>query len=122
MRRRVYLLLPDVESARTTMDDLLHWGVDLRHAHLLARDGCDLSGLPEANLLQTTDVVHSAEAGLVMGAAVGGLLGAVAAVVYPGAGEAPLWSLIPELVVGGALFDAWTLSMIGISSPNRRLQ
>jgi hypothetical protein len=120
--QRVYWLLPDLPSARAVMDDLLLARVELRRMHFVAREDCDLSGLHAANVLQTTDVIRSAEAGLVIGAAVGGTLGAFAAVSLPGAGEAPQWSLIPLLVVVGALFDAWTSSMIGISAPNRRLQ
>lgn len=122
MRRRVYWLLPDLASARATMQDLLRAGVELRQMHFFARSDCDLSDLHAANVLQTSDVVCSAEAGLAVGAAVGGLLGSVVAVSYPGAGEAPQWSLIPLLVLVGALLDAWTSSMIGISAPNRRLR
>jgi hypothetical protein len=122
MRRRVYWLLPDLASARAAMDDLLLAGVELRQIHFVAGEDCDLTGLHPANVLQTTDVLRSAETGLVVGAAVGGMLGTVAAVSYPDAGEPPQWNLIPVLVVAGALFDAWTSSMIGISAPNKRLQ
>jgi hypothetical protein len=122
MRTRVYWLLPDLASARATMGDLRQAGVELRRMHFVARDDCDLSGLHAANVLQTSDVLRSAETGLVIGAAVGGLLGAVAAFGYPDAGEPPQWSFIPELVIAGALFDVWTSSMIGISAPNKRLQ
>jgi hypothetical protein len=122
MRRRVYWLLPDLPSARATMDDLRQAGVELRRMHFVARDDGDLSGLHAANVLQTSDVLRSAETGLVIGAAVGGLLGAVAAFGYPDAGEPPQWSFIPVLVIAGAVFDVWTSSMIGISAPNKRLQ
>ena len=122
MRRRIYWLLPDLASARATMDDLLRAGIAPGHMHFLAGEEGDLCGLPAANVLQTSDVVPSAEAGLVVGAGVGGLLGAIAAVSLPAAGEVPLWSLLPALVVAGALVDAWTASMIGISAPNRRLR
>jgi hypothetical protein len=122
MHRRIYWLLPDLASARATMDDLLAARVDLRQMHFLARDDCDLSGLHAANVLQTSDVVRSAETGLVVGAAVGGMLGAVAAVSFPAEGGTPQWNLIPMLVLAGAVFDAWTSSMIGISAPNKRLQ
>jgi hypothetical protein len=122
MRRRIYWLLPDLESAQGTMHDLLLAGVDVDRMHFVAREDYDLSGLHAANVLQTSDVVRSAEAGLVCGAAVGGMLGAFVAVSYPAAGEGPQWSLIPLLVLAGALVDAWTSSMIGISVPNQRLQ
>jgi len=122
MCRRIYWLLPDLPSARATMEDLREAGVELRRMHFMAREDCDMTGLHSANVLQTSDLVGSAESGLVIGAAVGGMVGAVAAVSYPDAGESPQWSLIPALVLAGALFDAWTASMIGISAPNRRLK
>jgi hypothetical protein len=121
MRRRVYWLLPNLASALATMDDLLLAGVELRRMHFMAREDCDMTGLHAANVLQTTDVVRSAEAGLVIGAAVGGMLGAVIAGIYPAPGGAPQWNLIPTLVIAAALFDAWTSSMIGISVPNKCL-
>jgi hypothetical protein len=122
MRRRVYWLLPNLASALSTMDDLLLAGVDVHQMHFMAREDCDLSGLHAANVLQTSDVIRSAEAGLVIGAAVGGMLGAVVAGIFPSPGGAPQWSLIPILVIAGALFDAWTSSMIGISVPNKCLE
>ena len=122
MRKRIYWLLPDLASAHATMDNLLQAGVDLREMHFMAREDCDLSGLHAAGLLQTSDLVRSAESGLVIGAALGGLLGALIAVRYPGAGGAPQWNVIPMLVLAGALFDAWTSSMIGISLPNKCLE
>ncbi len=122
MRRRVYWLLPDLASARATMDDLLLAGVDVHQMHFMARDDCDMSGLHAASLLQTTDLVRSAEAGLVIGAALGGMLGVVLATLHPAADGAPQWSLVPMLVTVGALVDAWTASMIGISVPNKELE
>jgi hypothetical protein len=122
MRRRVYWLLPNLASALGTMDDLRLAGVDLHHMHFMAREDCDMSGLHAASVLQTSDLVRSAEAGLVIGAAAGGLLGAVIAGIYPGPDGGPQWSLIPMLVLAGALFDAWTSSMIGISVPNKCLE
>ncbi|HEY0823914.1 MAG TPA: DUF1269 domain-containing protein [Ramlibacter sp.] len=122
MRRRVYWLLPDLASAQATMDDLLLAGIDVHQMHFMAREDCDMSGLHAAGVLQTTDLVRSAEAGFVIGAALGGLLGAFLAATHPGADGAPQWSLVPMLVIAGALVDAWTSSMIGISVPNKDLQ
>lgn len=122
MHRRVYWLLPDLASAVATMDDLLEAGVGLHQMHFTGREDCDMSGLHAASVLQTSDVIRSAEAGLVIGAGVGGLLGALVAAAFPGPGGVPQWNLIPTLVVAGALFDAWTSSMIGISVPNKCLE
>ena len=45
MLRRLYWLLPDVESARRTADDLLLARVEHGHMHFLARRGTDLGAL-----------------------------------------------------------------------------
>ena len=49
MLRRLYWLLPDVESARRTADDLLLARIEHRHMHFLARRGTDLGALHEAS-------------------------------------------------------------------------
>jgi hypothetical protein len=122
MRKRIYWLLPDLPSAQATMDDLLLAFVDVRHMHFVGREDQDMTGLHAANVLQTSDVVRSAQVGLIIGAAVGGLLGILAAVNYPIVGDEPQWGVAAVLAVVGALFGAWTSSMIGISTPSKRLQ
>lgn len=122
MRRRIYWLLPDLASARRAMDDLLLARVAERHIHFVARDGIDLSGLHAANVLQTSDLVRSAESGLCIGGATGAALGAVMAVAFPVIGDAPQWGLVAVLAIVGAGFGAWSASMIGISLPSQRLK
>lgn len=122
MHRRIYWLLPDLQSAWATMDDLLLARIEARRIHFVAREDIDMSGLNAANVLQTSDVVRSAEIGLITGASLGGALGAIVAVTYPMFGDKPEWGVIAVLAVAGALFGAWTSSMIGISTPSKRLQ
>ena len=122
MRRRIYWLIPDLASARRTMDDLLLARIAEPHIHFVARDGADMDGLHAANLLQTSDIVRAAQAGLVAGGAVGAVAGAVVAVFLPVIGEAPQWGMVGVLAVVGAGFGAWSSSMIGISTPSNRLQ
>lgn len=122
MRRRIYWLLPDLDSARRTMDDLLLARIDERHIHFVAREGADMSGLHAANVLQTSDVIRSAEAGLVIGGAAGAVLGSIIAVAYPMFGDKPQWGLIAVLALVGAPVGAWASSMIGVSTPSKRLQ
>ena len=121
MFRRIYWLLPDLESAQRTMDDLLLARIDYRRMHFVAREGADMSGLHAANVLQTSDVVRSAEMGLVIGASVGALLGVLVAVFYPIVGDKPQWGLAAGLAIAGALFGTWTSTMIGVSTPSKRL-
>jgi hypothetical protein len=72
-------------------------------------------------VLQTSDVVRSAEMGLIVGGGVGGLLGALVAVHYPIVGYEPQWGIAGALAIAGALFGVWTSTMIGISIPSKRL-
>lgn len=120
MRRRLYFLLPDVESARRTADDLLLARVEDRHMHFLGRRGTALDELHEAGYLIKTDLVHGAGVGLGLGALGGAILGALI-VFYPieGTEPHPLAFFIAVLV--GALLGAWVASMVGASVPNSRL-
>ncbi|WP_150699377.1 DUF1269 domain-containing protein [Pandoraea terrae] len=121
MRRRMYFLLPDLASAQRTMSDLLLARVEERHIHFMAREDMELEGLHEANLLQTSDIVHGAEAGLVIGGFCGLAVGAVAA-FFPIVGTKPQWELMIITAPLGSLFGAWVSSMIGCSVPNSRLK
>lgn len=122
MRRRIYWLLPDLVSARRTMDDLLLARISEPHIHFVAREDVDMSGLHSANVLQTSDVVRSAQAGLVIGGAVGAVLGVIVALFFPILGDTPEWGMIAVLAIVGAGFGAWSSSMIGISTPSSRLK
>jgi hypothetical protein len=119
MRKRIYWLLPDLPSARQVMNDLLLARIENRHIHFMAREGVELTGLHEANLLQSTDFVRSAQMGMVLGAALGAAAGTlftlwVESLSKPGT--------VAALAALGAAFGAWSASMIGASVPSRRLR
>jgi hypothetical protein len=121
MRRRLYFLLPDVESARRTADDLLLARVEDRHMHFLARRGTDLGELREASFLHKSDLVHGAGTGLLLGLLGGVVLGAVL-LLYPPDGTRPgPVALVVCTVIGGVL-GAWMASMAGAAVPNSRLK
>ena len=122
MRRRIYWLLPDVASARRIMDDMLLARIDERHMHFVAREDIDLSGLHAANTLQTSDVVRASQMGALFGAVTGAAAGTVLAWYFPIAGDPPQWELVVVLAIAGAVFGIWTSSMIGVSTPSRRLR
>ena len=122
MRRRIYWLLPDLASARRTMDDLLLARISEPNIHFVAREGSDMTGLHTANVLQTSDVIRAAQAGLVIGGSVGAVLGVLAAIFFPIFGDSPQWGMVAVLAIVGAGFGAWASSMIGISTPSSRLK
>jgi len=81
------------------MDDLLLLRIEERHIHFIAGPGVSMDGLHEANVLQTSDVVHGAKLGAVTGAFAGCVAGA--AVVWYFA-MAPAYEI--ATVLGMALF------------------
>jgi len=122
MRRRIYWLLPDLASARRTMDDLLLARIAEQHMHFVAREDADMTGLHAANVLQTSDCIRAAQMGLVIGGLVGAVLGVVLGALFPIVGDTPQWGMGAVLAIAGAAFGAWSSSMIGVSTPSNRLK
>lgn len=121
MRRRLYFLLPDVGRARQILDELLLARIEERHIHILARDGTPMEGLPAANLLQRSDVLHGLEMGLALGGATGILAGLVA-VLFPPSGMELGGGVVLALALAGAAIGAWAAGMIGTDVPNSQLK
>ncbi len=121
MRRRLYWMLPNVDSARRCANDLLLARVEDRHMHFLAPRGTDLGELHEASWLQKSDARHGAWLGGVIGAILGGLA-AVAFTYFP-VGGLVVNHLGALLLIGfGLVFGIWTASLVGISVPNSHLK
>ena len=121
MRRRLYFLLPDVNRARQTVDELLLERVEERHIHVLAKEGTPLERLPEATLLQKSDFVHGIEQGLAVGGATGVLAG-LAAVTFPPTGLVLGGGALLGIALAGAGIGAWVSGMIAADVPNIRLR
>jgi hypothetical protein len=121
MRRRLYFVLPDVAGAQRVANELLLARVEDRHMHCLARRGTDLSPLREASVWQKSDLVHGAEVGMIMGGIGGFLLGLMVVLTPPDGVEMQMITVLISVIVG-AIFGAWSASLIGISTPNTRLR
>ena len=121
MRRRLYFILPDSESARKMLDEMLLARIEIKHMHFLARRGTLPPELPEANVLQKTDIVHGAQLGLVIGG-VSGTAGGLLVVLFPPSGMS--LQLVTVLIAAllGSLFGAWVSSMAASAVPNSRLK
>jgi len=121
MKRRLYVILPDLASAIQTANDLLMARIDDRHMHFLGRSGMSMGVLHEASVLQKSDVRHALFLGMGLGA-LGGMLLGVYLRLNPigdfsfGAGTFLLATL------GGLAFGAWTSTLIGLSTPNSALK
>lgn len=121
MRRRLYFVLPSVESAETIERELLLAKIDDHHIHFLARDGLNLGRLSVANLFQRTDLIHGLQIGLVAGGLTGMLAG-IGLYLYPDIGREIGMGGTLLLAVLGAIIGAWASGMIAVSIPNSRLQ
>ena len=121
MRRRLYFVLPDVASARSMLNEMLLARIEVRHIHFLSRRDTLPDDLPEANVLQKTDIVHGAQMGIGIGGIVGAVAGALV-VFFPPEGVTLKLFTILVVAIAGALFGAWASSMVASSVPNSRLK
>lgn len=49
--RRIYFLVPDLDTTRKIVDELLLARVEERHIHIVAKSNIPLENLPEATFL-----------------------------------------------------------------------
>ncbi len=119
--RRLYFLVPDVETARAIHNDLLLARVNEAHIHVIARAGIPMEDLPEAKLAQRSDLIPALE----RGTAAGGVTGMVAGIIvlaFPPAGFALGGAAILAFGLAGAGFGAIMSTMVGVGLPNSRLR
>ena len=117
--RRLYFLLPNLTVTHKVVDELLLARVEEKHIHLIAKEGTQLGGLPEATLLQKSDFLPAMERGIALGGATGVVAGLVA-IAMPGvviAGGALL-----AMGLAGAGMGAWLGGMIGMDVANTHVK
>ncbi|WP_156822015.1 DUF1269 domain-containing protein [Azoarcus sp. KH32C] len=119
--KRLYFLLPDVDTVRRIVDEFLLAHIPYEHIHVLASSDVPLEELPEAGIAQKTDLVPAIERGLAVGGTVGVLAG-LAALAFPPVGMVAAGGAILFGALGGAGFGAWVSAMIGVGIPNSHLQ
>lgn len=121
MRERLFFMLPDCQSARRMLDEMLLLRIEERHLHFLAKRGTLPNDMPEATVLQKTDIVHGAQMGLAIGG-VAGTLGGVLVVLFPPGGVSlQLVTILITALLGG-IFGAWVSSMVATQVPNSKLK
>lgn len=121
MRRRLYVVLPDVASARQTANDLLLARIEDRHMHFLGRRDMSLGELHEASFLQKTDVRHAFFLGAGIGVVGGATLGVVLKMTSMGGYNFDVGTLM-LCTIGGMLLGAWASTLIGVSTPSVALK
>ena len=119
--RRLYFMVPDINTANTVVDELLLKRVDEHHIHVVAKEGTPMGDLPEANLLQKSDFIPAMERGLAVGG-ITGVLAGIAAVTFPPAGLVLGGGAILGTSLAGAGIGAWISGMIGMDVPNSQIE
>lgn len=119
MKKRLYYLLSDIPVTRKIVDELLLARIPESQIHVLARDNTSMDDLPEASFMQTSDIVHGIETGLV----IGGLTGLVVSLIATISLE--LGSMVGVVILSctllGSLVGIWTSSMVGSNVRNSQL-
>lgn len=121
MSRRLYFMLPDVESCRVVVEELRKAGVKDHDMHAVAGLGVDLEGLPQAGLMETSEIAHGLEAGIGVGG-VAGFLGGLLAVTFPPAGLVLGGGALLAGTLAGAGFGALVASLVAKDMPSHELE
>lgn len=119
MRRRMYFILPSRQITKKVHDELLLALIPETHMHVVANPEVDLSGLPEASVLQKSDLVHAVQLGIPIGGLTGILIGIVAIMagwISPGF-EA---QLILATALTGLFMGTFASTLIAVNVPNTR--
>ena len=119
--RRLYFMVPNIDTAKAVVDELLLKRVDEHHIHVVAKEGTPMGDLPEANLLQKSDFIPAMERGLAVGG-ITGVLAGIAAVSFPPAGLVLGGGAILGTSLAGAGIGAWISGMIGMDVPNTQIE
>jgi hypothetical protein len=119
--KRLYFLIPDISMAKSIVDGLFLAGIEEKHIHIIAKEGIPLDELPEASLLQKSDLIPALERGFALGG-VAGVLAGVVALSFPPAGVVLGGGAILSIALAGAGIGAWLSSMIGVDVENTQLK
>ncbi len=119
--RRLYFMVPSIDTAKTVVDELLLKRVDEHHIHVVAKEGTPMGDLPEANLFQKSDFIPAMERGLAVGG-ITGLLAGIAAISFPPLGVVFGGGAVLGTSLAGAGIGAWMSGMIGMDVPNSQIE
>ena len=119
--RRIYFMVPDIDTANLVVDELLLKRIDDHHIHVVAKEGTAMGDLPEASLLQKSDFIPATERGLAVGG-ITGMLAGLAAITFPPAGLVLGGGAVLGTSLAGAGIGAWISGMIGMNVPNTQIE
>ena len=117
--RRIYFLVPNIDTTHKIVDELRAEGIKDRHIHVLAKRDTPLEDLPEAGITIETDFISAVERGAALGGSTGLLAGLIA---LRFAGFALAGGPILGILLAGATVGALMSGLSGLSADNSRLR
>ena len=117
--RRVYFLLPDPDVARTVVGEMVRGGIERRHIHLVANQDIALDELPEAPLVENSEIKEIVARGIAAGAVVGTIAGLVGMMLLP-IGVTVAGGAVLALTLAGVGFGEWLSTTLGIEEAGER--
>ena len=117
--RRIYFLVPDIETTHLIVDELRSKGIEDRHMHVLAKRDTALEDMPEASVFEKTDFIPALERGAALGATTGLLAGLVA---LRFAGFAIAGGPVLGLLLFGATIGTMASGLAGLQTGNSRVK
>jgi hypothetical protein len=117
--KRIYFLVPDIETTRKIVDELRKEGMEDRHIHILAKRDTPMEDIPEAGVSIKTDFLPALERGAALGGT-SGLLAGMVALRFAGfaLGGGPILGVI----MAGATIGSLMGGLIGMNAGNSRLK
>ncbi|MFP3874515.1 MAG: DUF1269 domain-containing protein [Thiohalophilus sp.] len=119
--RRIYFLMPYINTTHELVKDLLLSHVEERYIHVIAKEGTPMEELPEASLLQKSDFVPAIEKGLTLGAVTGLVCGLIA-MAFPPSGMVIGGGAVLFIGAAGASVGGLMSSLVGVGLPSSRLE
>ncbi|QJQ94223.1 MULTISPECIES: DUF1269 domain-containing protein [Halomonadaceae] len=112
--QRLYFLTPDKNVTREIAHELSDMGLSKEEMHIVGKDWKPLEreGLPNATLRQTSDVAKASKRGVVLGAAMGVVLGIIIHFIMA---DTNIFLLAIGMGIFGGAFGLWSSAMIGVS-------
>jgi len=122
MTTRLYFLVPDETSAAKITQAVRAQNIKEDNIYAVAKEEKYplQEGVPEAGLVQQSDLVNSAKRGATIGGTVGLFAGLTAVVLTP-MGLIAAGGAVLGAGMAGATAGTWTSTMIGVSVPNSDL-
>lgn len=117
--KRIYFLVPNVETTHKIVEELRKEGMEDRHIHILAKRDTPLDDIPEAGMSIKTDFLPALERGAALGGT-SGLLAGMVALRFAGfaLGGGPLLGVL----MAGATIGSLMGGLIGMNTGNTRLK